>query len=191
MLVVKVAVTDDQDMHRSMLKMSLANLARSTATWDFQIVGEAANGKDLCSKLPGLAADLFSLDIRMPEQDGLTTLFLLRKRHHITAPILMVSSEEEGNVARFVGASGGSKDARSLPFEKKLELMARIEDRVLKGAVEPGKINDLLSGCEQLQLDPRRYAQHLGANGFLHKPYHPDQVAAIVPAVINGKSFAA
>ena len=78
-----------------------------------------------------------------------------------------------------------------MPWEKKLELMSKVEERVLKGISEPGKINALLPGCEKLLIDPRRYAQHLGANGFLHKPYNSDQVMRIIPGVINGKSFSA
>ena len=30
---------------------------------------------------------------------------------------------------------------------------------------------------------------HWGANGFLHKPYKVDEVVAIVPEVLNGKTY--
>jgi CheY-like chemotaxis protein len=188
MMTVSVAVTDDLDMHRTMLKNSLSELARSTKQYDFKVVGEFPDGQALCRGLP--KADLFTLDIRMPVQDGLTTLLFLRRKHLIRAPICMASSEDENNVSRFASASV-MPEAKSMTFEQKIALMAKVEMRVLSGVAEPGKINSLLGGCEALQLDPRRYAQHLGANGFLHKPYRPEEVLRILPAVLNGKSFTA
>ena len=188
MMTVTVALTDDLEMHRTILKSSLSKLARTTKQFEFKVVGEFPEGQSLCQALP--KADLYTLDIRMPTQDGLTTLLFLRRRHLIKAPICMASSEDEHNVSRFASASV-MPEAKSMTFEQKLALMAKVEARVMIGTVEPGKINSLLGGCEALQLDPRRYAQHLGANGFLHKPYRPDEVHRIIPAVLNGKSFTA
>jgi DNA-binding NarL/FixJ family response regulator len=188
MMTVSIAVTDDLDMHRTMLKNSLSELARSTKQFEFKVVGEYPEGQSLCKALP--KADLYTLDIRMPTQDGLTTLLFLRRRHMIRAPICMASSEDEHNVSRFAAASV-MPEAKTMTFEQKIALMAKVETRVLSGVTEAGKINSLLGGCEALQLDPRRYAQHLGANGFLHKPYRPEEVHRIIPAVLNGKSFTA
>ena len=189
MSIVRIYATDDQDMHRSMLRMTVGGLTQMPGV-SFQVEKEFPNGKALTDALSGglPPPDLFTLDIRMPIQDGLTTLLLLRRKLQLRQPILMVSSEEEANITRRSGAVDPKIAAMS--NADKLAQLGKVEARILAGVVEPGKINDLLSGCERLQMDPRAYAQSLGANGFLHKPFTADQAARVVPEAVNGKSFA-
>lgn len=184
----KLAVTDDVEMHRGMLKMALAAYCRKHPDVTVEVVGECEHGGQLLERLSSLLPNVLTLDIRMPTMDGLTTLLHLRQRVGFNGPILMVSSEEEGNIDRFFTEAVSDK-VRNMPIEQKLANMAKIEARLLQGVTEPGKINDLLTGCEKLRLDPITYAKHLGANGFLHKPYSPDQTDAVFSSVLKGGAF--
>ena len=186
---VRIYATDDQDMHRSMLKLTVGGLNGMPGV-RYVVEREFPNGKELIDALASgtRPPDLFTLDIRMPTQDGLTTLMLIRRKLNLRQPVLMVSSEEEANITRRAGAV--DPKIAAMTNADKLAQLAKVEARILSGVVEPGKINDLLSGCERLQMDPRAYAQSLGANGFLHKPFTADQAARVVPEAVNGKSFA-
>lgn len=80
-----VLVVDDDHMMREMLKLILHSD-------DYQVIGEAANGRNaiaLCaSHKPGLAL----LDINMPEMDGLQALEEIRMVSPATT-VIMVSAE--------------------------------------------------------------------------------------------------
>jgi DNA-binding NarL/FixJ family response regulator len=63
--VIRVAVADDQALVRS----GFAVLLRSAA--DIEVVGEAADGKEAVELAQREKPDVFLMDIRMPEMDGL------------------------------------------------------------------------------------------------------------------------
>ncbi len=183
---VKVVMVDDLDLHRNMSKGSLASLSAEVPEYTFIAHKECVDGKDVLECGSYREAALITLDIRMPEIDGLTALLFLRRKYNCRAPICMVSSEQESNINRFVGDIPDK--LKNMPYETKLQHMSKVEERVLSGVTEAGKINDLLSGCEKLMVDPRKYAMHLGANGFLTKPYDMNQVKSVLVEVINGKT---
>ena len=84
MPIVRYAIADDAPLHRRMIAMTIAGIGRTTMGLEFQMVKEAADGKELVDWLAGLAPaerpNLVTLDIRMPVMDGLTALFHIRRR---------------------------------------------------------------------------------------------------------------
>jgi two-component system chemotaxis response regulator CheB len=58
---------------------------------DIEVVGTAANGRMALNKLTQLNPDLITLDIEMPEMNGLETLAALRKTHP-KLPVIMFST---------------------------------------------------------------------------------------------------
>ncbi|MGH8676811.1 MAG: LytR/AlgR family response regulator transcription factor [Burkholderiales bacterium] len=73
---LRVAVTDDEAPARSRLKDLLEDIS---GTMPIELVGEAANGRDLLALLEDSPADVVLLDIRMPEMDGLEVAQHLQK----------------------------------------------------------------------------------------------------------------
>ena len=61
---------------------------------DISVVGTAANGRLALNKFPQVAPDLVTLDIEMPELDGLATLRELR-RLYPKLPVIMFSTLTE------------------------------------------------------------------------------------------------
>ncbi len=60
----KVLIVDDASVVRLMIKKVLKE-------GDFEIVGEAANGVDALTKYKELRPDVVTMDITMPEADGI------------------------------------------------------------------------------------------------------------------------
>lgn len=83
---VRVLVVDDSAVVRRLVCDALAEDP------DIEVVGTAANGKLALQRLERTPCDLVTLDVEMPELDGLQTLALLRKAYP-KLPVIMFSSQ--------------------------------------------------------------------------------------------------
>ena len=88
----KVLVVDDAMLIRRLVSDVLA------ADPAIEVVGEAANGKIALQKLAQLNPDLVTLDVEMPEMNGLQTLKEIRKSHP-RLPVIMFSAVTERGAA--------------------------------------------------------------------------------------------
>ena len=88
----KVLVVDDAMLIRRMVTDVLA------ADPAIDVVGEAANGKIALQKIAQLTPDLVTLDVEMPEMNGLQTLKEIRKSHP-RLPVIMFSAVTERGAA--------------------------------------------------------------------------------------------
>jgi len=88
----KVLVVDDAMMIR---RLVIDVIAADPA---IDVVGEAANGRIALQKIAQLAPDLVTLDVEMPEMDGLQTLKEIRKTHP-RLPVIMFSAVTERGAA--------------------------------------------------------------------------------------------
>jgi len=82
---IRVLIVDDSTVIRRLLSDALASDPC------IEIAGIAANGKIALSKIPQLNPDILTLDMEMPEMDGLTTLVELRKLYP-KLPVIMFST---------------------------------------------------------------------------------------------------
>jgi two-component system chemotaxis response regulator CheB len=87
-MTISVMVVDDSVVIRRLVSKVLDEDP------DITVVGTAVNGKVALSKLNQLAPDIVTLDIEMPELDGLATLRELRKTHP-RLPVIMFSTLTE------------------------------------------------------------------------------------------------
>jgi two-component system, chemotaxis family, protein-glutamate methylesterase/glutaminase len=71
---LRILVVDDTALFRRIVSDALALLP------DVEVVGTAPNGKIALERAASLSVDLITLDIEMPEMDGLETLDALRQR---------------------------------------------------------------------------------------------------------------
>jgi two-component system chemotaxis response regulator CheB len=88
----KVLVVDDAMLIRRMVSDVLS------ADPAIEVVGEAANGRIALQKLAQLMPDLVTLDVEMPEMNGLQTLKEIRKLHP-RLPVIMFSAVTERGAA--------------------------------------------------------------------------------------------
>jgi two-component system, chemotaxis family, protein-glutamate methylesterase/glutaminase len=88
---LRVLVVDDTVLYRKIVSDVLA------ANPDVEVVGSAHNGKAAISKLASLKPDLLTLDIEMPEMNGLQVLEHIQKQApHIGAIMLSTLTHEGG-----------------------------------------------------------------------------------------------
>lgn len=115
---MKVLITDDAAFMRMMLKDILTKNGH-------EVVGEAGNGIEMLQKYDETMPDIVTLDITMPNMDGLVALKELRKKHP-NANVVMCSAM--GQQSMVIDAiQSGAKDFIVKPFqeERVVECLAK------------------------------------------------------------------
>ena len=167
---MNVYCVDDSVLHLSRIKQAVTKAFHDKGYKDL-VISEYKDGTELMSAISRQRPDLITLDINMPNMDGLSALAKLR-HGKVFCKVIMVSSESERVVKRL--ASVNRFDAEEA---KKKEMLAKVVDRVRSGKREEGKINSILEACASLGMDPIQVARELGANAFLQKPYEVDDAS--------------
>jgi len=106
---IRVLIVDDSVVIRRLLTDILAQDP------EIEVVGTAPNGRIALAKLPQINPDLVTLDIEMPELDGLQTLPLLRKDYPKLPVIMFSTLTERGAAATFEALARGATDYVAKP----------------------------------------------------------------------------
>jgi two-component system chemotaxis response regulator CheB len=124
---IRVLVVDDSVVIRKILTDALA------ADPDVAVVGTAANGRIALGKLEALAPDLVTLDVEMPEMDGLTTLREIRKVRPKLPVIMFSTLTARGASATLDALSAGASDYVTKPANvgSVTMAMARIREELI------------------------------------------------------------
>lgn len=147
---IKLLVVDDSALMRRQLSQLFE------AEGDF-IVRQARNGKDAVEDNLAFEPDVITLDINMPEMDGLTALSLIMAARPV--PVVMVSSlTEKGALATFEALALGAVDYVPKPGgtislsidDIKAELVAKVR-AASRARLKVGKKGPTLS--ERLRAD--------------------------------------
>ena len=83
---MRILIVDDSVVYRHFIRDALASIP------GVEIVGVAANGRIALQKLEQQGVDLVTLDLEMPELDGLGTLKEMRQRK-LKVPVIVFASE--------------------------------------------------------------------------------------------------
>src|SRR6204780_4104611 len=99
---VRIVIADDHPIVRDGLKKLLL------LEDDFEIVGEAGDGREVLEKVQALDPDVLLLDLRMPNLDGLSALQTLQQTNKRTKVIVLTASEDKNEFvqAMKLGCSG-------------------------------------------------------------------------------------
>ncbi|HEY3423232.1 MAG TPA: response regulator [Negativicutes bacterium] len=98
---MRVLIVDDAVFIRRTLKMMLEQNG-------YEVVGEAANGLEGVLKYSELKPDLVTMDVTMPQMDGLTALKSIKKINPSAKVVMITALGKEDTVKEAVlsGASG-------------------------------------------------------------------------------------
>src|ERR1051326_3875547 len=100
---IRVLVVDDSAFMRRVIGEAISSQA------DMELAGVAINGLDALLKVEQLKPDVVTLDVEMPEMDGLTALRHLMARY--PRPVVMLSSlTQEGAATTLRALSIGAVD---------------------------------------------------------------------------------
>ena len=123
--MIRTVIADDHQLFTEGLK----NILRRTDKFEFQILGEAENGRDLLPILKRTYPDLLLLDLNMPEADGLDVLNSIRENYS-DMKILALTMYDEAKLVESAFKAG--VDGYTLKNSDPYELLNAIEE-VLKG----------------------------------------------------------
>jgi DNA-binding NarL/FixJ family response regulator len=100
--MVRILIADDHPIVRDGLKKLLL------LEEDFDVVGEAGDGREVLDRVRELDPDVLLLDLRMPNLDGLSTLQALQQTSKRTRVIILTASEDKNEFvqAMKLGCSG-------------------------------------------------------------------------------------
>ncbi len=100
--MVRIVIADDHPIVRDGLKKLLL------LEDDFEIVGEARDGREVLAKVQEVDPDVLLLDLRMPNLDGLAALQVLQQTNKRTHVIVLTASEDKNEFvqAMKLGCSG-------------------------------------------------------------------------------------
>src|SRR5437879_10658782 len=99
---VRIVIADDHPIVRDGLKKLLL------LEDDFEVIGEASDGREVIDKVQELDPDVLLLDLRMPNLDGLSALQALQQTNKRTRVIILTASEDKNEFvqAMKLGCSG-------------------------------------------------------------------------------------
>jgi two-component system chemotaxis response regulator CheY len=116
--MVRVMVVDDTAFMRFMMRAILEELG-------FEVVAEAKNGKEAVDEYSKNKPDLVTMDITMPEMDGVEALRQIRKLDP-AAKVIMCSAMGQRDMV-LDAITSGAKDFVVKPFQRE-----RIQEAIMK-----------------------------------------------------------
>lgn len=111
----RILITDDASFMRMMIKDILVKNG-------YEIAGEADNGIEMLRKYEECKPDLVTLDITMPDMDGITALKELRSKHPDANVIICSAMGQQAMVIEAI--QNGAKDFIVKPFQPEKVLNA-------------------------------------------------------------------
>lgn len=106
--MARVLVVDDAAFMRMMIKDILSKNG-------FEVVGEAENGQIAIDKYQELSPDLVTMDITMPELDGIAAVKAIKKVNPAAIIIMCSAMGQQSMVIEAIQA--GAKDFIVKPFQ--------------------------------------------------------------------------
>jgi two-component system, chemotaxis family, protein-glutamate methylesterase/glutaminase len=125
--MIRVFVVDDSVVVRQVVTDALRTDAQ------IEICGIAQNGKVALEKIPAANPDVVTMDIEMPEMDGLSTLTELRKTHPKLPVIMFSTLTERGATATLDALTRGASDYVCKPTGQRnvQQTMETIRDQLI------------------------------------------------------------
>jgi two-component system chemotaxis response regulator CheB len=170
---IRVLVADDSVVVRRLV----TNVLSSSP--GIEVVGSAANGRLALTKVEQLRPDLVTLDVEMPDMDGIETLVALREQHpHL--PVIMFSTlTERGAAVTIEALMRGANDYVTKPANvgSVAEAMDRVRDELVP------RIRSLCShlvGSDDATASPAA-----GSPGAVARRRTPDSLPRVDAVVIG------
>jgi DNA-binding NarL/FixJ family response regulator len=109
---IRIVIADDHPIFRAGL------LGLLSGQEEFQIVGEAANGKEAVSVVRHTAPEVLLVDLQMPELDGVGAIRQIREVAPATRILVLTTYDSDGDILRAVEAGATGYLLKDTPREE-------------------------------------------------------------------------
>ena len=190
---IRVLVVDDSVVVRRLVSDVIS------ADQRFEVVGTAANGSIGLQKIGQLTPDLVTLDVEMPEMDGLQTLVAIRGKWPRLPVIMFSTLTERGAATTLEALSSGASDYVTKPANVGSVALAqeRVREQLLPkilafcGHLLPGSSAALVppklpsAGVQAISKPPRVGARRepVGIVAIGMSTGGPNALAELIPAL--------
>ena len=141
---LRVLIVDDTIVYRKIVTDILSNLP------DVEVVGSAHNGKAAITKITSLKPDLLTLDIEMPEINGLEVLEYIKDKGLDVGAVMLSTLTHEGGEMTMKALELGAFDFILKPQEGSMaentEALKKTIIPILKAFARRNEIKHLLKG---------------------------------------------
>jgi two-component system chemotaxis response regulator CheY len=115
----RVMIVDDAAFIRISLRRILEN-------HDFEVIGEAVNGKEAIEMYKALCPDVVTMDITMPELDGIATLKLIKSYDNNAKIVMITAMGQEGFVKDAIKCGAAAFIVKPWKEEFIIETLAKL-----------------------------------------------------------------
>ena len=159
---MRVVVADDSALFRRLITTVLASLP------EVEVVGQAANGKQALQRVHELTPDLLTLDMEMPELNGLEVLDALQKSGENVAVLIISAFTHQGGRLTIQALQKGAFDFITKPDLSGLEQIRE----ALRAELAPRL------KAQSLRFKVRNILRNSTAAAPIHPPASPVHPAA-------------
>lgn len=129
-MTLKVMIVDDSALYRQLVKNTLRNVP------DVQVIGLASTGLEALAKIPELRPDLLTLDVQMPDMNGLELLREIKKRRLGVKAIMLSSLTAQGAQVTTDALLAGAFDFIQKPNSNDAETNRKLLDELLSEKIK-------------------------------------------------------
>jgi DNA-binding NarL/FixJ family response regulator len=109
---IRLLIVDDHPVVRDGLQGMLAGVP------DFEVVGEAENGREAISRAEAFHPDVVLMDLRMPGMDGVSAIRLMTERGLDVKVLVLTTYDTEGDVLPAIEAGATGYLLKDTPREE-------------------------------------------------------------------------
>jgi DNA-binding NarL/FixJ family response regulator len=120
---IKIILVEDQELMRTALKALLKEYSQ------IDVVGEAANGRELLNMLKSKSADIVLLDIEMPVMNGKETLEKVNRRYPDIKVIMLSMHEELEFMQHFITSGAKAYIPKNTEEKIFIEIIHRVYEK--------------------------------------------------------------
>ncbi len=146
----RLLVIDDHPLFRKAI-LQLVNM-----TGDFEVVGEASNGRDGLELAQNLQPDMILLDLNMKEMNGIEVLKAIKASGLDSRVVMLTVSDEEGDL---IGALRAGADGYLLKEMEPEDLFAKLKDAAAGQVTLTQRLTRLLAHSLREDGKPKDPAQ--------------------------------